>query len=109
MLTIEERKKYHKELWTWLGENPDTEKGQWPGWNKIEWKRHSCFLCGVYQECNFDSPNCNCPIVWIENNENTARYCECEHPDSPYRQWREAIKGSTERAKLAFKIAKMWK
>lgn len=105
-MTIEERKKGHRELWTWLGKNPDEQKSMWPGWERFEHQPHSCFLCEEFQD---NHRVCTCPIKWIEEDEGIIEIalCPCERPASPYQRW-ELAGSAEEKATLAFKIADMW-
>lgn len=68
-LSISDTLRFHKELWTWLSENPECEKRDWPGWaqfrrkpseengltdNGAYWELHNnitsineCFCCAL--------------------------------------------------------------
>lgn len=53
----------HKKLWTWLSENPEMNKYNWPGW---EWNGgiadkvvNGCFAC---EFCNILCGEC--PLLW---------------------------------------------
>ena len=46
MLTFDECKKYHYEMWMWLSENPGADKIDWPGFDDIgEHIPYFCFAC----------------------------------------------------------------
>ena len=69
------------ELWTWLRDNPDKEKYEWPSWEKYGAMVSECPLCeyiGI-RECS----KC-CPIYW-RRKPNLSNHCT--RYDSPYDKW----------------------
>lgn len=36
ILTMEQARVYHRQLWTWMADNPNTPKCDWPGWKEVE-------------------------------------------------------------------------
>jgi len=67
-LTKEEALKIHKALWTWLSENPDRLKREWPEWElnggEIIWCTNSCPAC-EYNDQNFgEYCGLKCIIAW---------------------------------------------
>ena len=112
-----EMRQGHVELWTWLSENPNEEKCEWPGWdNKYERSENLCFACEVAKngadELNVYLHCRHCPIEWSGDDEN----CRCLSTGAEYFDWTEwqvgpcktKQKARRERAKLAKKIAGMW-
>ena len=73
--------KMHRELWTWLSENPEKHKWDWPKWKfhggTITQIESDCFCCqysrGIDGACNS-----SCPIVWpggrCANTKDTGLY-----------------------------------
>lgn len=52
----------HKELWNWLAEHPDADKGDWPGWEKYGEVENLCFACETVKN---PKERCeDCPLVW---------------------------------------------
>ena len=72
-MTFEEYQKAHKEMWTWLAENPGKDKNSWSGWdfgngnyyNNIK-ILNRCFACAYTQSIdNAGHTECDlCPIDW---------------------------------------------
>lgn len=72
----------HKELWTWLSENPGKEKYDWPGWKEFDSVKVAadcyCFACYYNTEAEV---HCNqCPLDWGES-------IDCGSMGSPYQRW----------------------
>lgn len=60
--------KLHREIWTWLSENPSKTKIQWPGWEKYgidpEDVENCCFLC-EWSKLDSGEVDCvACPGKW---------------------------------------------
>lgn len=109
-------KELHIELWTWLSENPDLEKRNWPGWKDIieEGKIYDygtallfeCFSCQAatkegLRDCSL------CPCLKIFKTKRKLQGCPCIEDHSPYQRWRN-MSSSNIRVKLAKKIAEGW-
>lgn len=58
----------HKELWTWMSENPGNWKSEWPGWYNTPIQVAHCFACQYKSDIGFagskDSKCITCPLVW---------------------------------------------
>lgn len=81
----------HVLLWTWLAENPNCLKGQWPEWwgnggNVVE-VGTLCFACEETKKYNHnDAVTCMCcPITWIYGDRGG---CGC--PGSAYNLWKKS-------------------
>lgn len=77
-LTVEEAKKGHKELWTWLAKNPKMNKEDWPGWSNYDDSVNSCFACAL-RGCNK-----TCSIIWPGGN---SCHGKCNGESEIYGQW----------------------
>lgn len=89
MRTTAQRKKLHKELWTWLTKNPDKRKLEWLGFKEIKPPIAHCFACEeVHGNC------LKCPIGKICNNN--------------FDKWTFSTNLKT-RSRLALKIANAWR
>ena len=125
MLSFEECEKLHKELWTWLAENPGKTKREWPKWSSVNfWGVEyagekiidGCFACQATSD-NSKPRNCDfCPIDWGIDNP----LCEkpCTDNGSAFDDWYRLVVGhrlvfsdsNTKKvkeqiSKLAFEIA----
>lgn len=76
----------HKELWSWLAQNPELDKERWPGWkhNGGEYDV-AAFYCFACEYAKFSSAktitNCDaCPLEWDED-EN------CTEENSLHKIW----------------------
>lgn len=53
-MEYEMAKQCHRELWTWLANNPDKVKRDWPGWGNVTTIyghiKSNCFACKVASE-----------------------------------------------------------
>ena len=110
--TIEDYKRYHNELWTYLINNPFNNKKDWPKWDEIlehggmingQYMEYFCPLC-AYMRKMYKYNFCNmCPLT-----ENNFPSCDKEH--SFYQQWKQAQKESNkDKAKnLATIIRDKW-
>ena len=89
----------HKKLWTWLSENPEMDKEDWPEWEINGGKYYEvsnlCFAC----EFDLDSTCCDCPLIW------PYEYCTRQH--GLYRRWISIGISSEERTSLALQIANL--
>lgn len=90
ILTKEEAMKLHRELWSWLAENPTKTKAGWPGWEKHKNIRAHCFACEYTRLLGTDSC-ADCPLEWPDGTT-------CE--ESYFRDWKKATKPEN-RAKYA--------
>ena len=103
-----EMRQGHVELWTWLSENPNEEKCEWPGWDKYERYENLCFACEVAKngadELDVHLHCKHCPIEWSGDDEPCR--CRCLSTGAEYFEW--AGGQQRERAELAKKIARMW-
>jgi len=93
----------HREMWTWLAENPDKCKNEWPEWQEnggsAPYAISSCFAC---EECSYVC--IACMLDW-----GIAVYdgCYCEKNErSPYHNWLRE-KDSTIKSHLANVISKL--
>ena len=91
----------HMELWLWLSENPDSEKRQWPRWDRnggdVEDVDNRCFACEATADNNDGDKICGkCPIEWPGGS--------CCYEGSPFDQFRNSTDPS-ERSRLAKEIA----
>ena len=66
-VTEENAHELHKEIWTWLADNPDKGSDDWPRWEKkggdVQNVKNDCFACEINkmrggEECK------RCPITW---------------------------------------------
>lgn len=64
----------HREMWNWLAENPEKQKGDWLDKEDID-VRNECFAC---KECNGDCEKC--PL--------DKKVIGCNKPDGLYTIWR---------------------
>lgn len=94
----------HKKMWTWLSENPEMDKFNWPGW---EWNR------GKYEEVENDCFACeacsgicaSCPLVWPKNAEGENI---CDHEGGLWAEWElESFDRPETRSSLALQIANL--
>ena len=109
----------HKELWNWLAENPDMQKGHWPGWDEIEdwddeiYPDNNCFACEYLVEGLLENERNNyclcastceerCPLIWPSMGT-------CCDVDSLFRDWDNAndSKDYARAAELAKQIAEL--
>jgi hypothetical protein len=89
-------KQLHKELWSWLAENPQCGKVHWPRWadngGDVPVVRNRCFPCEIAKPGNFKQ----CPIEW------PGGWCLAEH--SPVLRFLNA-RTPKERASAAREVA----
>jgi len=93
----------HKQLWTWLSENPSRQKEDWPGWTYNDTTeaylysntviKNLCFCCQYTdldeekddideEKDDIDEDDCDrCPLKW------PGDYCEDE--TSPFERWKK--------------------
>ena len=90
----------HKKLWTWLSENPEMGKDDWPGWkvNGGEYDKvyRLCFAC----EFIVDDACCDCPLIWPHNECCTERH-------GLYKRWASKCTVTKNRTSLALQIANL--
>ena len=89
----------HKELWSYLAENPTKQKEDWPEW-KVNGGKYSsvdgnCFAC----EFTTDSTCCDCPLIWPGG--------WCAGCYWLYKKWAEEDISLKERTSLALQIANL--
>jgi hypothetical protein len=95
----------HK-LWSWLAENPERQKEDWPGWQKLPNFENLCPLCEFVKSkpSTIFSVDCDhCPLLsfWQKNwksdstypfGANFKFYMPCEQNlNSPFRKWQEHL------------------
>ena len=91
----------HKEMWTWLAENPKMDKDDWPEW---EWNgggigsiMNLCFACEyLCAACS------SCPLIWPKV-RGEGRVC---HSGGLYEKWVTGENAET-RTSLARQIANL--
>ena len=88
----------HKEMWTWLAENPKMDKDDWPGWaengGKHKDRLNLCFACDCCDvQCNL------CPLVWPGE-------IPCYLSGQLFNLWGMSL-DDEERASLALQIANL--
>ena len=89
----------HKKLWTWLSENPEMDKKDWPEW-KVNGGKYSsvdgnCFAC----EFTIDGACCDCPLIW------PGEWCADRY--GLYKKWTKKNISLKERTSLALQIANL--
>ncbi len=91
----------HKEMWTWLSENPEKEKDNWPGWEwnggVIDTTVNLCFACDYCYTACF-----SCPLLWPKV-KGEGRVC---HTGGLYRKWK-TCENLKSRSSLALQIANL--
>ena len=107
-MTIKEMKKLHRELWTWVAENPGSVKDEWPRWvengGDIPCVHAHCFACAIaileQKKQDYFIRMCEtCPISWGGT--------VCTDEDSEYGMWTSTESNSEEEKELALKISRM--
>ena len=94
----------HQELWTWLSNNPDSSKQDWPGWRRFRRKYwQSCFACQYTMDLLklTERPECDvCLVIWGNHPDMT---CEEENEEYPteYEQWANKVKTAINALKIA--------
>jgi len=90
--------KLHREMWTWLSENPAKHKWNWPGWffngGNINLVAEYCFCCEISLDCDC------CLVEWPEGE------CELEEGGGLFDEWNQSSL-DTERSQLALQIANL--
>ncbi|NCD42034.1 MAG: hypothetical protein EOL88_08080 [Bacteroidia bacterium] len=78
MLTFDECKKYHYEMWMWLSEHPGSDKIDWPGFDGInEHIPYLCFACYITSDGGKKLKDClMCPIDWGVKPHDNAPCCD---------------------------------
>ena len=80
MTTIHFNHSAHIELWTWLADNSNANKRDWPGWSFNGGSHFPneayCFACEACVGCE------DCPINWPGGG--------CQKFNSPFNIWRHA-------------------
>ena len=91
MLTTEQRKQAHYEIWTWCGRNPEKLKSDWPGLNNYDQADYydvsTCFACVEARELRnyfpYDGNFCHyCPIDWGRINDKFCYTTFCYTTDT---------------------------
>ena len=105
-LTREEAIRLHRELWTWLADNPEENKVNWPGWAQYGEARADCFCCEYANQIDPDVSSCSdCPIEWPNSNECSLEPCNVS--GGLYRKWLESAGSSKLASSLALQIANL--
>ncbi len=84
--------RYHRKLWTWLSENPDCLKINWPGWSDVKiignhfykWEyfykekviTNGCFACECFAECIYcplNQKGCTLYSIWSDSTTDKTR------------------------------------
>ena len=90
-----------RDLWSWLANNPDKEKWQWPDWTlndgKIPYCESDCPLCEYKILCGSSCDSC---LLWGKGKELEGR---CHDYKSSYWRWYYS-KDSTVRKAAALEI-----
>jgi len=95
-------------IWSWLADNPEPHKSDWPGWKHNGGDVVECinlcplcqYVCDKYETDLEYAMACvfHCPVKWIEFTDHTDPHefvesCEnkavlpCEYYGSPYERW----------------------
>ena len=94
MLTTEQRKQAHYEMWMWCGRNPEKRKSDWPGlkdYKPEDYKNDSlCFACveaiELKKHTQSNIRKCNhCPIDW--GKINNTPHSKCSSRNALYDMW----------------------
>jgi len=80
-MKLSKRIALHRELWTWLAENPKECKSCWPGWKENgghhEAGQHFCFMPCDFAVDDLGLNICNkCYLVWPKNARGEAICCK---------------------------------
>lgn len=111
----------HKEMWTWLAENPEKEKDDWPGWEsnggEYPFAAFWCFACQyALSKVKKDSEDSwldeddaqdrcvRCGLYWPDNI--SQNYFFCQGNRGLYTKWC-GEKDFDTRAVLALQIANL--
>lgn len=97
MMSVKFNHTAHKEMWTWLSENPEMGKDDWPGWNWSQQRNgYYCFACSY--ACEHESKDQDwyeissrlrcpqCPLIWPSNLEEDEN-CLCTGYGGLYEIW----------------------
>lgn len=111
MVSLEQLKEKHIELWSWLVDNPLCGKNDWPEWNKLDYSVYGeaidngCFACqadtlltnneGVHGDCTY----CPCSSLWGD---------DCCVKGCPYMEWLHS-RNLEYKTRLANEIKNGWK
>ena len=99
----------HKEMWTWLAENPEMEKKDWPGWKAFDkdyFEDHNlCFACEFISKTDLGCENC--PIDWPRNRDGLSVCDGIWGLWAKWEWWEEQFSKKEERASLALQIANL--
>lgn len=74
-------RRVHRELWTWMGEDPFRQKVDWPKWDSLDkdvigaWENNRCAAC--YWDDLHGGDCRGCPLVWPK-----GFGCSCYDPNS---------------------------
>ena len=86
-LTLKRSLELCMKLWTWLRDNPEKAKHDWPGWSRFGDVDNDCFACEYDRiKTKFGETSCNhCPLRSLWGSKS------CVHPSSPYSKWDWAL------------------
>ena len=111
----------HKEMWTWLSENPEKEKDDWPGWEsnggEYPFAAFWCFACQYAlskvkkdsEDSGLDEDDAQdrcvrCGLDWPDNGDQNDFFCQGYY--GVYNNWCEEKNFGT-KAILALQIANL--
>ena len=117
MLSFEECEKLHKELWTWLAENPGKTKWDWPKWSSVDnlWEAeyggeriiHGCFACQTTSG-GLGNKDCGlCPIDWGVVDFDTYYETPCTRDGSAFDDWHSLTISYAHTKKVKEKISRL--
>jgi hypothetical protein len=95
-LTKEEAIQLTYELWSWLKENKQTSKDNWPGWKKYGSMKHACPCCQFVNSEQEDwkmmhGDDCikSCPLINIWPAKRSSDKVPCCRKGSPFQRFEE--------------------
>jgi len=96
----------HKQLWNWLADNPEMDKGDWPGWKQNGGEFFSpysyCFAC---DDSNIEDGCGECPLDTDTDPDNDFDSTFCL--GGLYWKWRTAWTNGNLRKVYALEIANL--
>jgi hypothetical protein len=105
-MTKREALKICIELWTWLAENPEEDKKNWPGWITHGKMELTCPCCEYVGALDRFSNKCEvkCPVSW--GFKESGSYYPCCHSKSPFTRWKYSKQNKT-RTKYALQVVQL--